>query len=67
MGQFGKYYSKMTYFLLKDVVTEEEQQEAADIQSQLNQCGLSSQFNSSGGSSSTPLQRYRYQQDFQGL
>ena len=27
MGQFGKYYSKMTYFLLKDVLTEEEQKE----------------------------------------
>ncbi|MEY4317081.1 MAG: hypothetical protein RI902_889 [Pseudomonadota bacterium] len=33
----------------------------------LNQCGLMSQFKSTASQSGVPLQRYRYQQDFDGL
>jgi hypothetical protein len=42
-------------------------EQSEDVQLQINQCGLSSQFNTTGGNTSMPLQRYRYQQDFQGL
>jgi hypothetical protein len=38
-----------------------------NIPSHLNQCGLKSQFKSTSQQSGAPLQRYRFQQDFDGL
>ena len=38
-----------------------------NIQTQINHCGLATQFTSSSSSSGAPLQRYRYEQDFDGL